>query len=543
MTTLNFSEISENDFIKNSDDIKYGNEYFQPVKNTVLSSKGLDNNVISPRTDITLIRNNSMNDGLLLYNTDPKYIKLIEKLFDMLDIDYTIDTHTLDTKISDTIILPKNVPINMISSAELSNVYWSKLEEYINVSIKYYELRVFLGLVKQSESITNNFSVDSSNFNCDNPLLNNMSLQHPLLNVKNTSNHLEMPYYINPIENNVCEFNQVCDNTIIYNDYIQMFSPHKNTINKECPCYVIYNTTYRICIILDDINDIQFVNNVLSDFSDFMLIKKYDNLSQDNITQLYKFLHNKEFQDIGVVNSKIASFDNLFSIEDEVLVSSDNVAYVTGYLRENFIIDDDPKKLMRATEITNNIENNLSLVIKDKTKFRRDLSKILLDLKLKKKRLSDGIYYYGIAHKTKVFNVVDEFNKRTKEYEKECLNINVVNNNVTDFYNLLSVENDISVSCDNIAGHVTEYLRKNFVIDDDPKKLMRATDIIDDIENNMSLVVKDKTKLRRDLSKILLNLNLNRKRLSDGVYYYGIVHKTKLSNLVEEFNKRTKEYE
>ena len=52
---------------------------------------------------------------------------------------------------------------------------------------------------------------------------------------------------------------------------------------------------------------------------------------------------------------------------------------------------------------------------------------------------------------------------------------------------------------------------------------------------------KDKMKLTKELSSILLNMGLKKKRMADGIYYCGIVSKPN-GNIEEMFKKSVEEH-
>ena len=151
------------------------------------------------------------------------------------------------------------------------------------------------------------------------------------------------------------------------------------------------------------------------------IVAEYNDINEEQIKDVYNFYHQREFMDIEELKDKAKSFENIYDISNTDAV--DELKYVKnmirGYIRSNFEIDDNPKNLLKANYITSNIENNLPIYIKDKVKLKWAISKVLLSINLKKKRLSDGIYYYGIKHKYQSFkNPTEEYKKRLADYSK-----------------------------------------------------------------------------------------------------------------------------
>jgi len=77
---------------------------------------------------------------------------------------------------------------------------------------------------------------------------------------------------------------------------------------------------------------------------------------------------------------------------------------------------------MKANEILANVMFELQYYNKDKMKISKILSSILLYIGLKKKRMADGIYYYGIVHKDTYLsqgNIEEMFKKTVEEHKLE----------------------------------------------------------------------------------------------------------------------------
>ena len=66
---------------------------------------------------------------------------------------------------------------------------------------------------------------------------------------------------------------------------------------------------------------------------------------------------------------------------------------------------------------------------KDKMKLSKELSGILLNIGLKKKRMADGIYYYGIVPKSSLINssetIDDKFKKSVEEHKLNSVSENI----------------------------------------------------------------------------------------------------------------------
>jgi hypothetical protein len=82
--------------------------------------------------------------------------------------------------------------------------------------------------------------------------------------------------------------------------------------------------------------------------------------------------------------------------------------------------------MIKANEILTRLIIELQIFNKDKIKFTKELSGILLSMGLKKKRMADGIYYYGLVPKQNIFlssigNIEEMFQKTVAEHKLQSL--------------------------------------------------------------------------------------------------------------------------
>ena len=83
--------------------------------------------------------------------------------------------------------------------------------------------------------------------------------------------------------------------------------------------------------------------------------------------------------------SKTMSIDNLDSVKSQVF----------DYIRHNYIISQDPAKKLKASVLLKAVNG----VLDNKKTSHNKLSTYLKELGLQRKRLSDGMYYYGLDFK------------------------------------------------------------------------------------------------------------------------------------------------
>jgi len=184
---------------------------------------------------------------------------------------------------------------------------------------------------------------------------------------------------------------------------------------------IIYNTMSNIAICLSDMSQ-DNIKHLTEVFKDFVVLCKYIDLEKEQKEDVINFYDLREFYSLSDLKEKSKSFETLYEISNteniDELKEIKNM--IRGYINDNYRIDDNPKNIMKASIIHGNIEKDLGIYVKDSVKFKRALSNVLIGMNLKKRRLSDGIYYYGIIYKVGsigIVNIVEEYKKRLEEYE------------------------------------------------------------------------------------------------------------------------------
>ena len=200
---------------------------------------------------------------------------------------------------------------------------------------------------------------------------------------------------------------------------IDEFKPNPDIFNK---CAVLYCVSQSICIVVENQNII-FVDYLIKNFKDFELVKSYSKLDKKELDNIKNYFHKRNFESNETILKKINSFEFLFDINNDK--KNDGVYNeIEGFIRERYIIDNDAKNIIKANEILEQIFLELQYCYKDKIKLTKELSSILLNLGLKKKRMSDGIYYCGISTKHNLFlssvgNTEEMFKKTVEEHKLE----------------------------------------------------------------------------------------------------------------------------
>ena len=187
---------------------------------------------------------------------------------------------------------------------------------------------------------------------------------------------------------------------------------------------VLYNTYYNISIVVNLTTTglrLPLILEVLKEFNEFILV---DNITVSSENEKDKdicndLFHKKYYEDSDILSKKIKSFIELYGYNESKKKKSDakeshlnenEKETVLSILKTDFIINDDPACRMRAGELYDIVTKYLLPDVIDGPIYRRRLQGYFMEAGLVKKRMSDGMYYYGIKHNTNI---------TSKEYKKE----------------------------------------------------------------------------------------------------------------------------
>jgi hypothetical protein len=185
-------------------------------------------------------------------------------------------------------------------------------------------------------------------------------------------------------------------------------------------CTILYCVSQSIGIVIENQNTI-FVEYLTKNFKDFELVKTYSKLNIKELENIKNYFHKRDFESNEIILKKINSFEFLFDMNNDK-----NNNEIEKFIRERYTINNEPKNMMKANEILGQLIIELQIFNKDKMKLAKELSSILLNMGLKKKRMADGIYYYGIVSKQNLFlssvgNIEEMYKKTVEEHKLESI--------------------------------------------------------------------------------------------------------------------------
>lgn len=189
-------------------------------------------------------------------------------------------------------------------------------------------------------------------------------------------------------------------------------------------CAILYCVSQNIGIVIENQNII-FVEYLIKNFKEFELVKSYSNLNKKDLDNIKNYFHKRNFENNDTILKKINSFEFLFDINNDKKnnkVSNE----IEAFIRERYILNDEPKNMIKANEILEQVMLELQYFNKDKMKISKELSSILLNIGVKKKRMADGIYYCGIVLRHNLFlssggNIEEMYKKTVEEHKLESI--------------------------------------------------------------------------------------------------------------------------
>ena len=331
-------------------------------------------------------------------------------VFDIIDVtDVTQDVNVAKNTSNDFFIYLNQLLVNHIRNDELLKKF--KLLEQEKPIMKNND-------TKQKNTICDSLKYSKSTDN----IIKSNTVEKELVK----DNETILPYnYYESFENNTedtaynvlpCESDTKFASTLQYSSWKAVeCNKNQDIFNK---CTVLYCVSQSMGIVIENKNTI-FVEYLTKNFKDFELVKTYSQLNIKDLENIKNYFHKRDFESNEIILKKINSFEFLFDMNND----KKNVIALTKieeFIRERYVINNEPKNLIKANEILGQLMLELQYLNKDKMKLTKELSSILLNMGLKKKRMADGIYYFGIVSKHKLYSVgnIDEMYKKTVEEHK-----------------------------------------------------------------------------------------------------------------------------
>jgi hypothetical protein len=200
--------------------------------------------------------------------------------------------------------------------------------------------------------------------------------------------------------------------------------------NLECNSYIIFNNVYNISLFITGVHDIK---SFCEEFPEFEIIETFNDLAEDILNNCFTLFNKKTFMTKQNLVDKVESFKKLYDFPSKLgNIVENEKNKVFRFMKNMYIIDNDPVNKIGASELYNAVMNNLCIQYTDKTAFRKRLAGYFLELGLIRKRYTDGYYYYGISlryddkKKSCQISIEEIMNKRSDEIKAAKAEIKAV---------------------------------------------------------------------------------------------------------------------
>ncbi len=290
---------------------------------------------------------------------------IIKLIFELMDNDNILFS-TLEYDNSD---LLHKIILNYFNSI----VSISK-DEYINNINAVYNYHKFM---------INNFSGDFYKH-----LPNNLSqyLQIEVSNNDELHNHISNGIKYNVGNTSYKTFCKDCLKSFEINTQFKINNVSLVNINESFfDVYVIYIQSLKTSLVLVNV-DFECLKIILY-INDFTLVKKINDCTLYIRNSIEDMIHLCKFNSVCDVRLELDKIINDSATEFDLIIS---------FITNNFNITNNIDDKINSTILINKIINDLELIIDSKLSFTKRVSQYLEKFNIKKKRMSDGIYYYGL---------------------------------------------------------------------------------------------------------------------------------------------------
>lgn len=396
--------------------------YIEPVEPKLLESTPLD---ISPNPSI-LFKNNLFNDKNYSIIPPAKFLNTKSKNYLIkIDDDYKLvsDCHHLSSEQLEKVIstyysknelnvYPVANNINLLSdyicnsnsflknneiNPEMFISYFSKFDEMIDY------LNVFGSSQKFTFALHNIGKSDSKNIPEVKPLdVNHFILSKNLLSpvrFDTTGSYINdnvgyvddiAPYsgkVLDEVDNSDYEYGN-------YGNYMTLDNFGESLLEFNIDYNIYFNNQFNNILIVESRTDfIGFNDKIKKIFPEIIFVAK-ERLNKGSYEDVIK-LTSDVFVNVEDVSSKLNKL-----LHDKVIDSKLSIDEIKFLIKKYFQFDTNPEHCIKFTNIWEIISSELKVSESFVNYTKRQLPVILQDLGLNKKRLADGIYWYGLVRRS-----------------------------------------------------------------------------------------------------------------------------------------------
>jgi hypothetical protein len=183
----------------------------------------------------------------------------------------------------------------------------------------------------------------------------------------------------------------------------------KSSRDLEKVSYIMWNTTYSIAIVYDDLYDV--IPYIERDFGEWEIVEKIGSSDVNLLASGRYVFHKKTFESINILKEKVACFKKLVGLDNKesstvpTTLDTDVIAQkepsinkdqLVDFIKRRFVFGVDKTNKVRATDLYKIICNEFCINFSEESFLKRKLIGHLLELGVSKKRYSDGYYFCDI---------------------------------------------------------------------------------------------------------------------------------------------------
>jgi hypothetical protein len=319
-------------------------------------------------------------------------------------------------------ILYNKIITDFFKILEFSKIkdYWNELKTTnLTITKNQFEHSGLWNIEKSREQIVTNVS-NSDNVKSTSTRKDN-ALKTPLFEENKYEKGEPVPFtgseFYCDLNNNDGSYLTNINNNFKYIDDKELVS---NNLAYIYHTYILYNSLYNVSIILKK-EEQEIIDIIIKDFPEFIVVDKIDELTEENYNLLYKFFNNKIFSSITDLQDKVKSLKNLYDIDikdnnNDIGKKYSEKDEVLMIINKTYEQNNNSNDKLKASEIYTLIENYFPL-FKGNLTFRKRVSGYLIETGLSRKRVSDGIYYYGL--KKKEYKIEKTYNINIEDIMKQ----------------------------------------------------------------------------------------------------------------------------
>lgn len=160
--------------------------------------------------------------------------------------------------------------------------------------------------------------------------------------------------------------------------------------------HVLYNILYSMSLVFEDSVNRDCAEGVCQEYPEFELACTVTISDPESRKLCSQIFHKKTFKSRQDLDQKVVSFVQLFEVstdECDMKGNKSELEQVQNILQTCFVVSADPSTTMKAIDLITGVAGRITKV---SGTFKKRLPGLLLQCGLRKKRMKDGNYYYGI---------------------------------------------------------------------------------------------------------------------------------------------------